>query len=61
MVDKDINANIISQKLNISLNAVYRKLNGTTEFKQSEIKELIDLFGLNEEEVINIFFDGNLS
>lgn len=44
-------------ELNISKSAFYRKARGISEFNRLEIKKLIILLELSDEEVISIFFE----
>ena len=46
----------VSARLNISEQAFYNKVNGNTEFKNSEIKLLAQILGLSMEDVNIIFF-----
>ena len=43
--------------LGISEQTLSSKVNGETDFKHSEIKTLIDRYGLTPEQVDTIFFD----
>lgn len=45
----------IAKALGISEQALYNKLGGSTEFKESEIKKLIQLLGLSAQRVNEIF------
>lgn len=47
----------VAAKLNISNTAFNNKLNNKSEFKESEIAILIDLFKLKSEELKTIFFN----
>lgn len=38
-----------------------KKLNGVSEFKQSEINEIISVLGLSDEKTISIFFSEKVS
>ncbi|MCI7759291.1 MAG: toxin-antitoxin system, antitoxin component, Xre family protein [[Eubacterium] saphenum] len=46
----------IADKIGISKKAFYCKLEGTSEFKQNEIKELKRLLSLSDSRVSEIFF-----
>lgn len=48
----------IADALNVSEQTVGDKVNGISEFKQSEIKMLIDRWKLSPEQVDEIFFSG---
>lgn len=50
-----------SSFLGISRLAFQRKINGETEFKAGEIKQLIKLLKLNDEGVMRIFFSSKVS
>lgn len=47
----------ISKKLGISYNSYLRKEQGKNEFKLSEVQILKSIFGLNPNDVNDIFFD----
>lgn len=42
--------------LTMNRSTYYRKLNGTSEFTQSEIKVISDVLSLNSDEIMDIFF-----
>ncbi len=44
--------------IGLSEQALYNKINGTTEFKNSEIKKIAELLNLSLQDVNDIFFDG---
>lgn len=46
----------IAEELGITRQGLYNKLNGEREFKGSEIKKLIQILGLDEQEQQSIFF-----
>lgn len=48
----------IADKIGISKKAFYCKLEGSSEFKQSEIRELKRLLSLSDTRVSEIFFAG---
>ena len=48
----------IAARLGISEQAFYNKMNGKTEFKNSEIVKLTDMLSLNQNAVNLIFFNG---
>ena len=54
MSKKGVTVSDICKKLGISANSFYRKSNGISEFKQSEIQAIVDLLGL--ESPMAIFF-----
>lgn len=47
----------LSETLGISEQAFYKKIQGSTEFKGSEIKKLANILCLSMADVNNIFFD----
>ena len=49
----------VADALGVTEQTVGDKLNGVSDFKQSEIKILIDRYDLTPEQVNDIFFDGN--
>ncbi|QRG86348.1 helix-turn-helix domain-containing protein [Bulleidia sp. zg-1006] len=46
----------ISNKLGISLTAFTRKMNGVTQFKQDEIKNISSILNLSDSQIILVFF-----
>lgn len=52
---KGITYRFIAAELHISEQAFYNKLNGDTEFKESEIKTLVRVLGLTPSRVNEIF------
>lgn len=52
---KGISNKAIIEALNISEQAFYNKIKGTTEFKESEIRALVDVLGLTAEDINRIF------
>lgn len=52
---KEISNRTISKELGISEQAFYNKMNGTSEFRESEIKGIVRLLGLTAEDVDRIF------
>ena len=57
MMRKKITNREMAAKLSLSEQALYNKLNGVTEFKNSEIKKITTLLGLSMDDVNLIFFD----
>ena len=51
----------LADELCLSEQALYNKLNGRTEFKNSEIKKLAALLSLSMDDVNLIFFDGGVN
>lgn len=51
----------VAASLGLSEQAFYNKMNGRTEFKNSEIIKLTRLLGLSMESVNLIFFDGSVN
>lgn len=51
----------IAEELNISEQAFYNKMSGASEFKESEIKKLIQILGLTAEDVDRIFLSENVN
>lgn len=47
---------ILARKLNMYTSTLHSKLRGATEFKASEIAQIIRLYNLTPEDVIAIFF-----
>lgn len=57
MMRKKITNREMAAKLSLSEQALYNKLNGVTEFKNSEIKKITTLLDLSMDDVNLIFFD----
>ena len=58
MMRKKITNREMAAKLSLSEQALYNKLNGVSEFKNSEIKKITTLLDLSMDDVNLIFFDG---
>lgn len=56
ILDCGIKLSWVAMQLGITREALYKKLNGVTEFKASEIGFLIDLLKLTPEEQTAYFF-----
>ncbi len=52
---KEITNRTISRELGISEQAFYNKMNGTSEFRESEIKGIVRVLGLTAADVDRIF------
>lgn len=52
---KEITNRTISRGLGISEQAFYNKMNGTSEFRESEIKGIVRVLGLTAADVDRIF------
>lgn len=61
IAQKGISKRDIAANLGMSEQALYNKLNGQTEFKNSEIKKIAELLNLSMEAVNIIFFDGSVN
>ena len=51
---------MIAEELGLTRQGLYNKLNGIREFKANEIKKMIRLLGLSEQEQRAIFFADNV-
>lgn len=51
----------IASELNISEQAFYNKMSGTSEFKESEIKKLIQILGLSASDVDRLFLSESVN
>lgn len=61
MTEKGITKRDVALQLNVSEQALYNKLKGLTEFKNSEIKTLASMLDLSMNDVNLIFFDGGVN
>ncbi len=52
---KGLSKRAISAALGISEQALYNKMDGSSEFKESEIKKLVNLLGLTPTDINRIF------
>ena len=51
----------IAQFMGISRPSLFNKMHGRTDFTIMEVYKLSQLLGLSDNDVINIFFNGNLT
>lgn len=51
----------VAESLNISKSAMYRKLNGNSDFTRKEICQLIICLGIETEKAMDIFFELKVS
>ncbi len=56
-----ISNRLIASELNISEQAFYNKMSGVSEFKESEIKKLIQILGLTAADVDRIFLSESVN
>lgn len=57
MIEMNKSNKDLSFELGISRSAIQRKLSGTVQFSQGELKILIKVLNLSKDEVMAIFFD----
>lgn len=55
--DSGLTLTYVARKIGLSRYGLYKKLNGISDFRQSEIKALVGLLDLTKTETTNIFFD----
>ncbi|MBW9212826.1 MULTISPECIES: helix-turn-helix transcriptional regulator [Terrabacteria group] len=60
LVAKGYTYSDISNKLGISLTAFTRKMNGVTQFKQDEIKNISSILNLSDSQIILVFFNNSV-
>lgn len=58
MARRKISNRDLAAQIPLSEQALYNKMNGVTEFKNSEIKRIAEVLNLSMEQVNTIFFDG---
>lgn len=51
----------LAMMVGLSEQALYNKINGTTEFKNSEIMKIVKVLNLSLQDVNAIFFDGKVN
>lgn len=56
MKEMGVSAAELSQLSGISLNTLYRRLRGESDFKVEDILKISNALGFDENEIINIFF-----
>lgn len=61
MLEKRKSNKDLAFELGISRSAIQRKLSGGVQFSQGELKVIIDVLSLSQNEVMTIFFDGEVS
>jgi transcriptional regulator with XRE-family HTH domain len=61
MVERGINGQTLSREIGISESAFYRKMNGTSEFTQGEIKAIAQALEMDTESMLAIFFADEVS
>ena len=61
LVLNSISMGELAAMLGISRSALFRKLNGRSEFTQSEISQIAKILHLDAEEISLIFFDEEVS
>lgn len=61
MVKHGINGQQLSAQIGISESAFYRKMNGSSEFTQGEIRSIADTLHLDNESIITVFFGTEVS
>lgn len=61
MLLKDDNITTLSLKLGISRQTLSLKIDGLTDFKLSEVKEICKMYELTESEMLQIFFNGGFT
>lgn len=59
MEKRNVTPAMICDTLHISKSAFYRKMNGSSEFTQSEIQKIVDFLGLDSP--VGIFFREKVS
>lgn len=60
IAESGLNQEQIAEMLGVSLCTLNYKLNGTSEFKASEIKKLAELLKMENETMVKIFFADNV-
>ena len=61
MIEKDKLHKDLAFELGISKSSLHRKLTGETEFTQGEMRTLVKVLDLSEEEAYSIFFEEKVS
>lgn len=54
--DKGYTYDSLTAKIGICKTSIYQKINGISDFRQEEIKKMVNLLNLNDKEIIEIFF-----
>ncbi len=58
---QELNLSLLAERIGISESALYRKVNGDSEFKINEIKQIKEILKLNNDETFRVFFNENLT
>lgn len=61
IVENGYSCKTFSDAIGIGRTALYRKLNGTTEFSRSEIQAITTVLHLTSEQLLDIFFGNKVS
>lgn len=61
MIKKKISKKDLQIAMGISRSAFYRKMTNDVEFSREEIKKIIKFLDLTDKQVMNIFFDDDVS
>jgi len=61
MLLNDDNITTLSLKLGISRQTLSLKIDGLSDFKLSEVKEICKMYELTESEMLQIFFNGGFT
>jgi DNA-binding XRE family transcriptional regulator len=50
----------LAHLLKVSLQTIYNKVNNLVDFKTQEVKAITEFLGLNQEQMVSIFFAENV-
>lgn len=57
--ERGISITFLAKKIGISREGFYKKMNGTTEYKVSEVSKIKKILNLTDKDIDEIFFDKN--
>lgn len=60
LLEKDKSKKDLAELLGVSMQTIYNKINNVVDFKTQEVKAITEFLQLTQEEMMAIFFAGNV-
>ena len=60
LLEKGKSKKDLAELLGVSLQTIYNKVNNLVDFKTQEVKAITEFLGLNQEQMVSIFFAENV-
>lgn len=60
LLEKGKSKKDLAELLGVSLQTIYNKVNNLVDFKTQEVKAIAQFLGLNQEQMVSIFFAENV-